>query len=129
MRIAILALAGGILLASTTAYADDPMAFTYANTIKTTNKATGDTATLLFNADGSYTANGMAGGKPLQYAGKWTTKDDGKTICLTPTLPPNTPAPAGATSCSPLQTHNVGDTWTLTNDQNITFDVSLTAGR
>ena len=129
MRVAILALAGGLLFASTAAYADDPMAFTYANTIKTTNKATGDTATLLFNADGSYTANGMAGGKPLQYAGKWTTKDDGKTICLTPTLPPNTPAPAGATSCSPLQSHNVGDTWTITNDQNMTFDVSLTAGR
>ena len=129
MRFAILALAGGMLLASTSAYADDPMAFTYANTIKTTNKATGDTATLLFNADGSYSANGMAGGKPVQYSGKWTLKDDGKTICLTPQLPPNTPSPAGATSCSPLQTHSVGDNWTITNDQNMTFDISLTAGR
>jgi len=130
MRFAILALAGGMLLASTAAYADDPMAFTYANTIKTTNKSTGDTATLLFNADGTYTANGMAGGKPVQYTGKWATKDDGKTICLTPQLPPNAPAPpAGATSCSPLQTHAVGDNWTVTNDQNMTFDISLTAGR
>jgi hypothetical protein len=129
MRFAILALAGGMLLASTAAYADDPMAMTYGNTIKTTNKATGDTTTLLFNADGSYTANGMAAGKPVQYAGKWSLKDDGKTICLAPTLPPNAPGPAGAQSCSPLQTHNVGDNWTVTNDQNMTFDISLTAGR
>ena len=128
MRIAILALAGGMLLASTAAYADDPMANTYANTVKTTNKATGDSATLLFNADGSYTASGMANGKPVQYPGKWTLKDAGKTICLAPTLPPNTPNPPAA-SCSPLQAHNVGDNWTVTNDQNMTFDVSLTSGR
>jgi len=130
MRFAILALAGGMLLASTAAYADDPMANTYANTIKTTNKGTGDTTALLFNADGTYTANGVAGGKPIQYSGKWTLKDDGKTICLAPTLPPNAQGPAGAASCSPLQPNiKVGDSWSVTNDQNMTFDVSLTAGR
>lgn len=128
MRFAVLALAGGVLLAAGAAYADDPMANTYANTITTKNKATGDTATLLFNADGSYTASGMQNGKAAQYPGKWTLKDDGKTICLAPQLPPNTPNPPPA-SCSPLQAHNVGDSWTVTNDQNQTFDITLTAGR
>lgn len=128
MRIALMALAGGLLLASTAAFADDPMANVYGNTITSKNKATGDTATLLFNADGSYTASGTANGKPVQYPGKWSLKDGGKTICLAPQLPPDTPNPPGA-SCSPLAVHNVGDSWTVTNDQNQTFDISLTAGR
>jgi hypothetical protein len=128
MRFGMLALAGGLLLATTAAYADDPMANTYANTVTTKNKATGEAGTLLFNADGSYTAGGMQNGKPVQYPGKWTLKDDGKTICLAPQLPPNTPNPP-APSCSPLVAHAVGDSWTVTNDQNQVFDVSLTAGR
>jgi hypothetical protein len=37
-------------------------------------------------------------------------------------------APA-QTSCSPLAPHNVGDTWTITNDQGMTFTVTITAGR
>ena len=128
MRFAIPALAGVMLIAMSAAYADDPMANTYANTVTTKNTATGDTGTLLFNADGTYTASATANGKPVQYPGKWTLKDDGKTICLAPQLPPNTPNAPGP-SCSPLQAHNVGDSWTVTNDQNMTFQVSLTAGR
>lgn len=77
----------------------------------------------------TYTAKGAdKDGKPVQYNGTWLTKDDGKTICLTPTLPPDVkdgPKP----SCSPLETHEVGDSWKVTDDQNQTFDVSLTAGR
>ena len=33
------------------------------------------------------------------------------------------------TSCSPLQKHNVGDSWTVTNDKNQTYDITLTAGQ
>ncbi len=128
MRFAYLALAGGLLLATTAAFADDPMANTYANTVTSKNKATGETGTLLFNADGSYTASATANGKQVQYPGKWTLKDGGKTICLAPQLPPNTPNAPGP-SCSPLEAHNVGDSWTVTNDQNQTFDITLTAGR
>ena len=51
-------------------------------------------------------------------------KDNGATICLSPTLP--NPPPA---SCSPLAKHAVGDSWNVTNDQGDSFEVSLTAGR
>ena len=129
MRFAILALAGGMLLASTAAYADDPMANTYANSVMTKSAKTGQSATLLFNADGTYMTKGMdASGKAVEYPGKWALKDGGKTICLAPELPPNTPN-APPASCSPLETHNVGDNWSVTNDQGETFQVSITAGR
>ena len=67
-----------------------------------------------------------ADGKPVAYTGAWTTKDGGNTICLAPKLPAG--SPGSAPSCSPLQKHAVGDSWTVTNDQGETFDVSLTAG-
>ena len=129
MRFKTLALAGAIVLVAGAALADDPMANTYANTITTKNTANGQTATLLFNANMTYTGNTTgADGKPVQYTGGWSLKDDGKTICLTTNLPPNTPN-APKPSCSPLVSHNVGDSWTVTTDQNETFQVTLTAGR
>ena len=129
MRIAMLALAGAFLLASTTSYAADPMATTYGNTVTTKNAKTGASGTLLFNADGSYTAGGIgADGKPLSYPGKWVTKDNGATLCLTPTLPAGTPNAPGQ-SCSPLTVHPVGEHWTVTNSAGDSFDVVVTAGR
>ena len=125
MRFSTLALAGAFALATTAALADDPMAGTYANTITTKSQKTGMTGTLMFNADGSYNANTTGpDGKPFAYQGKWTLKDNGGTICLAPTLP--NPPPA---SCSPLTKHNPGESWSVTNDQGETFDVSMTAGR
>jgi hypothetical protein len=128
MRSSILALACAGVLFATAAYADDPMAGTYGNTVTTKSEKTGVTGALMFNQDGTYTAKTVgADGKPVSYDGQWTLKDDGATICLAPKLPPNTP---GSTpSCSPLQKHNVGDSWTVTNDQGEAFDVSITAGR
>ena len=129
MRIAMLALAGAFLLASTASYAADPMATTYGNTVTTKNAKTGASGTLLFNADGSYTANATgAGGKPLSYPGKWVTQDNGATLCLTPTLPAGTPNAPGQ-SCSPLTVHPVGEHWTVTNSAGDSFDVVVTAGR
>lgn len=129
MRLHPILLAGAFALVSSAAMADDPMMNTYANTVTTKNEATGVTGTLLFDKDMTYTAKGMdKDGKPVEYKGTWMTKDDGKTICLTPTLPPDVkdgPKP----SCSPLEMHNVGDSWKVTDDQNQTFDVSITAGR
>jgi hypothetical protein len=125
MRFSTLALAGAFALATTAALADDPMANTYANTVTTKSQKTGATGTLLFNADGSYSASTTGpDGKPLAYQGKWSLKDNGASICLSPTLP--NPPP---TSCSPLAMHNVGESWSVTNDQGETFDVSMTAGR
>ncbi|MBV8979057.1 MAG: hypothetical protein JOZ13_16930 [Alphaproteobacteria bacterium] len=129
MRISTLALAGAFGLIASAALADDPMANTYANTITTKSQKTGQSGTLLFNADGTYITKATgADGKPVQIPGKWSLKDDGKTICLTPQLPPNTPNPPG-TSCSPLQMHAVGESWSVTNDQGEAFTVSLSAGR
>jgi hypothetical protein len=125
MRYSMLALAGAFMLVAGTALADDPMSNTYGNTVTTKSAKTGATGTLMFNADGSYSAAATGpDGKPIAYQGKWTLKDGGATICLSPTLP--NPPP---TSCSPLQKHPVGDSWSVTNDQGETFAVSLTAGR
>jgi len=125
MRISTLALAGAFTLATTASFADDPMSNTYANTVTTKSQKTGAAGMLLFNADGSYSASGPGpDGKTMSYQGKWMLKDGGATICLSPTLP--NPPP---TSCSPLMKHAVGESWSVTNDQGETFDVSLTAGR
>jgi hypothetical protein len=125
MRISMLAFAGAFMLASTAAYADDPMAVTYGNTVTTKSAKTGAVGALMFNADGTYTANGAGpDGKPLTYPGKWTTKDNGATLCLTPSIP-NGPGE----SCSPLATHPIGEHWTVTNTTGETFDVVVTAGR
>jgi hypothetical protein len=124
MRISMLAVAGAFLLASTAAYADDPMANTYGNTVTTKSAKTGATGTLLFNADGTYTANGTGpDGKPATYPGKWATKDAGATLCLQPGLP-NAPE-----TCSPVTAHPVGEHWTVTNSAGESFDVVVTAGR
>ncbi|HXC57552.1 MAG TPA: hypothetical protein VNU97_19790 [Rhizomicrobium sp.] len=129
MRFAMLAMAGAFVLATTAAYAADPMATTYGNTVTTKNAKTGAVGTLLFNADGSYTANGTGpDGKAITYPGKWATKDGGATLCLTPTLPPNTPNAPGE-SCSPLAMHAVGEHWTVTNTAGDSFDVVVTTGR
>ncbi|HTQ13237.1 MAG TPA: hypothetical protein VMH86_05115 [Rhizomicrobium sp.] len=129
MRFAGTALAAAFLVAATTAaLADDPMANTYGNTVTTKSHKTGAVGTLYFNNDMTYQAKATdAKGQPVAYGGAWSLKDGGNTICLAPRLPANTPG--SAPSCSPLQKHNVGDSWSVTNDQGETFDVSLSAGR
>jgi hypothetical protein len=129
MKLRLWALAGAAILFAGTAWADDPMANTYANTVTTKNHANGAVGALFFNSNMTYTGKATdAKGQPVQYTGKWMTKDDGKSICLTPDAPPNAPNPP-KTSCSPLEMHKVGDSWVVTNDQKETYDVSLIAGR
>jgi hypothetical protein len=129
MKFRIMALAGAALLFSSAAWADDPMANTYGNSVNTKDEATGQTSVLLFNQDNTYTGKTTgSNGQPVTYSGTWSLKDGGKTICLAPTLPAGS-ANAAAPSCSPLEAHNVGDSWVVTNDQNQRFDVSITAGR
>ena len=125
MRLSMLALAGAFALVTTAAYADDPMATTYGNTVTTTDTKTGTVGTLLFNADGTYTANGTgADGKAITYPGKWVTKDDGATLCLTPQVQNGPPE-----SCSPLSVHPIGEHWTVTNSAGQSFDVVVSTGR
>lgn len=124
MRFSMLALAGAFALVTTAAFADDLMATTYGNTVTTKNTKTGAVGALMFNADGTYSANGTGpDGKPVTYPGKWTTKDGGATLCLQPGLP-NAPQ-----TCSPLASHPVGEHWSVTNNAGDTFDVVVTAGR
>ena len=128
MRVSIVALACAGVLFATAAYADDPMMNTYANTVTTKSEKTGAMGKLMFNADGTYTAAATdAKGAPVNYGGAWNLKDSGATICLAPKLPAG--SPGSAPSCSPITKHNVGDAWTVTNDQGETFDVTITAGR
>jgi hypothetical protein len=125
MRFSTVALAGAFVLVAGAAYADDLMANTYGNTVTTKSEKTGQSGSLMFNADGSYSAKATGpDGKPVAYPGKWMLKDGGKTICLSPGIP--NPPP---TSCSPLETHAVGSSWVVTNDQGETFDITLSAGR
>lgn len=129
MKIRMLALAGAAMLFAGAALADDPMANVYGNTIVTKDKVTGVSSSLMFNQDMTYTGKTTgANGQPVSYTGSWALKDGGKTICLTPNVPPGTPNAPGP-SCSALSPHNVGDSWSVTTDGNQTYDVMLTAGR
>jgi hypothetical protein len=128
MRFALLALAGCLSLAATQAIADDPMAMTYGNTV-TSKDANGGVATLYFDQGGTFTQKGTApNGQAYQATGKWVLQDGGKSLCLTPDAMPNATTPP-MTSCSPLEAHKIGDTWTVTNDQKQSFQVTLSAGR
>jgi len=128
MNVRTLVLAGAVVLFAGAAFADDPMANTYANTVVTKDRGTGQSSTLLFNQDMSYTGKTTGPNGPVTYSGTWSLRDGGKTICLAPTVPAGTANPP-TPNCSPLAAHNVGDSWTVTNDQNQSFDVSITAGR
>jgi hypothetical protein len=129
MTIRIALLAGAAALFATSALADDPMANTYANTVQAKDKTTGATNLLYYNQDSSFTAKGTtADGKSYSYSGSWSLRDGGKTLCLAPVAPQGG-GTAPAPSCSPLAPHQVGDTWTITNDQHQTFDISIIAGR
>ena len=129
MRVSSFVLAGALALAATAAYADDPMATTYGNTVVTKNNKTSAMGQLFFNADGSYMAKGTdPTGKAVEYPGKWEVKDNGATLCLTPQLPPDTPNPPPS-SCSPLTVHPIGEHWTVTNSMGDSFDVVVNSGR
>ena len=127
MRFSTMALICVTALFTTAAYADDMLASAYGNTVTTKSQKTGAMGKMMFNQDGSYTVSATdAKGQPISYGGKWMAKD-ANTICMTPELPAGTPG--AGTTCSPLSKHAVGDSWTVTNDQGETFDVSIVAGR
>jgi hypothetical protein len=129
MRFSSLLLVSALVLVTTAASADDPMATTYGNTVTAKDTKTGAVAAFLFNADGTYTESATgADGKAVTLAGKWVTKDNGATLCLSPQVPANTPNAPGE-SCSPLAIHAIGEHWPVTNSMGASFDVVLTAGR
>ena len=134
MRTFVAAALAPLLFAASAAYADDSMVNFYANTIVSKDNSMPNAApvNLYFNKDGTYTGK-TAGpnGQPVALSGTWSQKDGGKTICIKANLPAGAPAgtPAPKEACGALQMHNVGDSWTYSNDQNQSFAVSLVAGR
>jgi hypothetical protein len=127
MRITMMALICATALSATAAYADDLLASAYGNTVLTKSEKTGAASKMMFNQDGTYTVSATdSKGAPVSFGGAWVAKDSG-TVCLTPQLPAG--SPGAGTTCSPLSKHAVGDSWTVTNDQGETFDVSIAAGR
>lgn len=128
MRVIVAALSCAAIFGfATAAYADDSMSNTYGNTVSTRSEKTPPLggSILIRTALNTASARG-AKGQAVSYGGAWTLKDSGATICLAPKLPPN--SAGSAPSCSPLMKHNVGDSWTVTNDLGETFDISMTAG-
>src|SRR6202012_5438942 len=86
---------------------DDPMANFYGNTIVTT----GGMAEIHSNYNADHTFTMSAPSYHMSFKGTW--KLDGANVCRTfETAPPGTPNPL----CTPLESHNVGDTWTATKD-------------
>ena len=127
MRLTAIALACGFVFIANAASADDVMLNTYENSVLTKDTKTGGSATLLFNADGTYLTKATGpDGNAVEYPGKWVV--DGTNICLTPQMPAN--ATTGPTSsCSPVTKHAVGETWSVTNNMGATFEVTLKQGR
>jgi hypothetical protein len=98
------------------------MESTYGNTVIVTN-GKGEVTTLLFEADGSYTAKG-ADGAAVQ--GKWAIKE-GK-YCATPNAVAGQPEPTEA--CSEfVDGKNVGDSWTQKGIDGTDITVEIKAGR
>ncbi len=125
MRVFVPALVGAFVLMTASAYADDVMSNTYGNTVTTKDMTSGAVSTLMFNQDGTYSGAATgADGKSMSYSGKWTL--EGSNICL---APQGAPAAAPGANCSPVSKHAVGETWNVTTDKGMTYQVSLTAGR
>jgi hypothetical protein len=132
MRFGAAALVAAFICTSGAAWAADPMATTYGNTVTSKNLKTGASAALLFNGDGTYTTKvATPDGKSIEIPGTWTVKDGGATLCLKSGLPPGAPPPPSppAENCSPLAVHAIGEHWTVTNTMGDSFDVVVTAGR
>jgi hypothetical protein len=111
-------------IAATSAFAaDDPMAGYYGNTIV----STGGMAEVHshYRADHSFDMVGSMMGMSKTFQGTWAEDGSGK-ICRTfkGDAPPNTPNPL----CTALPAHKIGDSWTLTQPDGSTRNLTLKAG-
>ena len=107
------------VLAFGVAYAGDPMANRYENTVTITD-ASGAVTKIYYNKDGTMKTvlpDGAAG------TGKWAVKD-GK-LCVTLDGGPN----AGVESCNPLVERKVGDEWDVPLPDGTVLKAKLVAGR
>src|ERR1700744_2719869 len=119
----MLSLIGVLGLAATSACAD-PFEGLYGNTATSTSPK-GKVYTYYFNKDGTF-ENHNPGGRVIKGTYVWK---DAITACFTVTDP--APAPGeNATNCRPFPvTHHVGDTWSETDSDGVTFTNAVIAGR
>jgi hypothetical protein len=120
-----LLLVAAAMLVAAPAYAGT-MENTYGNTVLVTN-AKGEVTTLLYEADGTYTAKAKDDkGADVTVTGKWEIKD-GK-YCATPNAVEGQPAPTQ--SCTEfVDGKNVGDKWEQKGIENEAITVEIKAGR
>lgn len=116
----------GVALALTMAvpaFASDPMASRYGNTLVISDASGKELQRIYFNEDKTLTVKTAQG----EMKGTWELKD-GK-LCITQTEP----APADATkatTCNPFSGEKkVGDSWTVTGQDGAPVTITLVAGR
>ena len=104
---------------STAAFASDPMANRYGNTVVITD-AKGGVLKLMYDQGGAMSVVLPDGTKGT---GKWAVKD-GK-LCVTADSGPT----AGKEQCNPLTDHKVGDEWEVPMADGTKAKAKLVAGR
>jgi len=104
------------------ALAADANANYYGNTITLSDSKSG-TRTLFINADNTYTIH-IADGTTVN--GSWEAKGD--QTCFTQLSPPPQPGTSNP-YCAPNDSHQVGESWQMTDPSGSTVTVSLKAGR
>ena len=113
-------LGGTVILMSAAAFAEDPMAGAYDNTVIVSVPNMGDIKNV-YSADHTFVGGGAFG----TAKGTWTL--DGANVCRTQTEPP---PPPGMPSpiCEAVAGHKVGDTWQV-EVMGQKFDAKLLAGK
>jgi hypothetical protein len=114
----IATVAGAFLLSASCAYADDPYANLYANTLVYTT-AKNVVIKVLVQKDGTWTSSASDGKAD---SGAWATL--GNYTCVSDAAMPNTPP-----GCDTIKHHEIGDKWTQKAMDGTTDQVTLTAGR
>lgn len=107
MRKLFIAAGVSLLLAAPALAADDVMANFYGNTVVSTG-AMGESRTH-YKADHTFDVTMVGAQGTLATKGTWTAAD-GKLCRVYDTPPPGVTNPL----CTPAESHNVGDTWTVT---------------
>ena len=117
-------IAFGVLVLTLAAASADPFEGLYGNTVTSTSPS-GKVYIYYFNSDGTF-ENHYPSGRVIKGTYAWK---DAQTACFTVTDP--APAPGEpATNCRPFtETHHVGDSWTETDSDGVTFTNRITPGR
>jgi hypothetical protein len=116
--------AAALLVASTAiAYASDPYAGYYGNTVNITSPD-GKTDKAMVNADKTWERKNSDG---ATMKGTYEVAADGKSACFTQKEP--APAADAKPACFPTDSRKAGDTWETKDDKGAVTKWSITAGR